>query len=182
MKASFLSAAPEALFSTGYGSPVSSASLTKKSRLSRICAVGRNEIAGAEQDDVAGNDGLRGDRRLFSVADDAGLKRDGFGKFFGGTVGAVLLDEIEEDAGEHDGVDDDEAGRVSGDGGEDAGDEKNKNERVSEVREEFEDDGAACLPPMMLGPYCARREAASALVRPSLANALLRERVPEEDG
>jgi hypothetical protein len=58
-------------------------------------------------------------------------------------IGSVLLNEIEENAGENDGVDDDEAGRVSADGGEDTGDKKNQNERVSEMRKEFEDDGAA---------------------------------------
>jgi hypothetical protein len=94
---------------------------------------------------VAGNDGLRGNHRFLSIADDTGLKRDGFGKFLSGMIGSVLLNEIEENAGENNGVDNDEAGRVAADGGKDAGDEKNQDERVSEVREKFKNDGMALL-------------------------------------
>jgi hypothetical protein len=105
-------------------------------------AVGGNKVAGAENDDIAGNDAFCRNHRFLSVADDAGLKCDGFGKLFGSAVGAVFLDEVEKNAGEDDRVDDDKAGRVAGNRREDARDEKNQDERVSEVVEELEDDGA----------------------------------------
>jgi len=71
------------------------------------------------------------------------LKSDGFGELFGGTAGAVLLDEVEENTCEDDGVDDDEAGCVAGESGEDAGYQQYEYEWISEVGEKLEEDCTA---------------------------------------
>jgi hypothetical protein len=70
------------------------------------------------------------------------LERDGFGKLFGGTTGAVFLYKVENNAGENDRNNDEKARGVAGHCGEYGGGEKNQDEWISEVRKELDDDGA----------------------------------------
>ena len=92
-------AAPSACFSTGKGSPVRSAWLTKKSRASsRRPSAGT--IAGRQQHHVARND--LGPRHVDSgsVAQDRGAEMLGLAKALRRPPGSVLLDEIQHQAQE----------------------------------------------------------------------------------
>ena len=68
--------------------------------------VGGDQVPGGEAHDVARNDPVRWNLPWPAVADDRGPKRHRFLQLLGRLPGAVLLDEIQRHAHQHDGADD----------------------------------------------------------------------------
>ena len=100
-------------------------------------AVGGHQVAGIEHDDIAGDERL--DRHLSDrpVAHHVGLDRDRAGQRLHRVLGLALLNEIEDDAQEHDRGDDGEAGEVAGQSRQAAREEEKQNERIGEAAHEL---------------------------------------------
>jgi hypothetical protein len=94
--------------------------------------VSRHQIAGAQLDDVAGNDLVDGRRNDRLVAQNVGVHRHRALESVGCDFGAVLLDDIETDRQAHDRHDDRDARDIPREPGDDSGDQQDRHQRLGE--------------------------------------------------
>ena len=120
-------------FSTGKLSPVSTASLTKKSVASRIDAVGRHEAAGREQHDVAWHDLVHRDFRGLPIAQHASARSHTRLQSRRRRLGLVLARIADADGREHDHQDDDGIHPLAGHRRRAGREDQHQQQRVSDL-------------------------------------------------
>lgn len=98
-------------------------------------AIGWNEIAGRENDDVAGDDICRRNVGWPPVPECPCRERDLIPELFGRVFGPVLLNDVEYDRHRYDECDDHEARDVTGEGRYGGCTEQYQNERIAEASE-----------------------------------------------
>ena len=100
--------------------------------------IGRNQVAGGDQQHVPGDDQGDVDFTLDALADHACAHRDRLPQRRGGARGAALLHEIERDREQHQQQHDDEARRLARGGRHGACGEQYQHQRIAEARQEFQ--------------------------------------------
>ena len=103
--------------------------------------VGRHEIPGCEPNDVAGDELAPADFAPGSIAEGGCRRRDDVAQPFGGSMGAVGLDEVEHHTQDHHEDDDGGVDPLAEDRGGRAGDQQDDDQRICQEQEDLNETG-----------------------------------------